>query len=131
MNEIRHLNETHAGITCQEIGVLEPFYIDTPYADGTCFGAVYLAGLCPKCREPIGYCLTDGGKLSPSKTLRLAHLFNGDVRCQTDAILAKIKPLNGQQKAEFFITLHDESVFREAGFSDDEIQKRIAELKSK
>ena len=131
MNEIRHLSETHAQIVCEEIGVLEPVFIDTPYADGTCFGATYLAGLCSRCREPIGYHLTNGGKLKPSKTLRLSHLYSGDIRCQSDTILAKIKPLNGQQKSEFFTALHDEQILRETGLSEDEIKKRLLKLKEK
>ena len=129
MSEIRHLNQDEAQEQSEKLGVLEAVYIDTPQADGTCFGTTHLAGLCPRCREPIGFCLTNGGKLSPSKTLRAEHLFSGDVRCQTDVILTKIKSLTGGQKAEFFISLHDEYVLRNAGFSEDEIRRRLQELR--
>jgi hypothetical protein len=130
MSEIRHLNQNQAQEECVKMGALEAVYIDTPWADGACFHSVHLAGLCPRCKEPIGFHLTNGGKLSPSKTLRLEHLFSGDIRCQPDAILEQIKSLTGDQKSDFFTTLHDEAVLRNAGFPEEEISKRLNELKA-
>lgn len=131
MSELRHVNQDEAQDQCLKLGVLEALYIDTPTADGTCFGTTHLAGLCPRCHEPIGFHLVNGGKLSPSKTLRLEHLFSGDVRCQTDAVNAKIKLLTGSQKSDFFVQVHDESILRDAGFSEAEIQRRLIEMGDK
>lgn len=131
MNEPRHINQNSTPIECEKIGVLEAVYIDTQYADGTCFGTVHLAGLCPRCKESIGFHLTNGGKLSAARTLRLEHIFSGDIRCEDESTTKLLAELSGEQKAKFFQHRHNEKTLRDAGFDEAAIQKRLVELDAK
>lgn len=74
---------------------------------------VYAAGLCPRCGQPIVFNLTNGGKLSPSRTLRLEHVFSGSIRCEEDTTNEQIRGMTGQQKVDFFCRKHDEETVKE------------------
>lgn len=81
--------------------------IGSPQWDTIAGSTSYLMGLCPRCKQPIRACLTNGGKLSPARTLRLDHLFSGDVRCETRNVNEAIANFTGQEKSDFFAMRHD------------------------
>jgi len=77
------------------------------YTGYSSFAHDYHIGLCPRCGEPILLAMTNGGKLSPAKTLRACHAFTGDVRCENPATLNLIRGKSGQEKMDFFFARHD------------------------
>lgn len=81
-NELRHIKESDVQAECAKLVQPEAVYIDRPNADGTCFGSIHLVGLCAKCRMPIGYHFTNGGKLRSARTLRLEHVLTGNIKCE-------------------------------------------------
>jgi len=70
--------------------------------------SIYLAGLCPVCKQPIRVSLIHGGKLSPSRrTLDCRHVFSGSNRCESRETLEQIADFTGQQKCDYFALRHD------------------------
>jgi hypothetical protein len=90
---------------CESMGVL-------PAAE-LCGGFTHLAGLCPRCKQPIQISLTNGGKLSPSRTLDCRHIFSGNVRCEDPATNEKLAKLSGHEKADFFAMRRDLAILKD------------------
>ena len=101
------LNATEIQSRCEAIGVL-------PYIESGIDGSFEaLAGLCPRCKQPIEIHLTNGGKLSPSRTLRAAHVFSGNVRCEDNATNEQLARLSAEEKLDFFARRHDEETVKD------------------
>jgi len=69
--------------------------------------------------------LTNGGKLSPARTLRLDHLFSGDVRCEDFQVREAIAGLSGREKSDFFAMRHDYAITIQISqaFCDEKMQE--------
>lgn len=79
-------------------------------------GATYfIAGLCPRCKQPIQICVTNGGKLHPARTLRVDHAFSGNVRCEDTKVNEQLQTMSGQEKSDFFAMRHDLEVMASMG----------------
>lgn len=88
----------------------------------------YLCGLCPRCKQPIAFHLTNGGKLHAARTLRMEHVFSGDVMCEEAPVNEWLQGKTGEQKVEFFSALHDYKVFVETGLSASYVDNRMEKL---
>ena len=91
-----------------------------------------LIGLCPRCKEPISLHMTNGGKLSPSRTLRAEHVYSGSIKCEDAKTMEKLKTLDPLQKVYFFQDRHDDETMEglPQGVIDD-FKKKVAECRSK
>lgn len=114
-------NDTQA--YCEKLG--KPAWV---HYDGDANMTYYPVGLCPRCSQPIVMSFANGGKLSAARTLDLRHLFSGNTRCEDELTNQNILAMTGQEKADFFVKRHTESVFRQAGFTEAEIRQRMDKL---
>ena len=105
MNTIMKLTDQQAQDQCAAIGTPRIFEMSGSFT--------YLAGLCPRCHEPIQICLTNGGKLSPARTLRCYHIFSGSVRCEDTATNDLLAAMPAANKSAFFAKRHDQEVIKD------------------
>ena len=106
MDCLTKMNATEIQKHCESLGVPAPAVYD---GDGGY--SCRPAGLCPRCKQPISFHLTNGGKLSPSRTLRLQHVFSGDVNCEDEATNARLAAMSADEKVEFFVQRRDARCF--------------------
>lgn len=102
---MKNLNANEVQQACDEQTKNETIYYSGAFG--------YLAGLCPRCKQPIGFNLVNGGKLSPSRTLRLEHVFSGDIHCELPRVNDLLDGLSGQEKSDFFAHRHDQETIKD------------------